>query len=137
MGPFLFFIFMYYIILLFFILSIRSSCTQLPLSTVWWNNWPSLSSQTVAMVTIMRTGAKVFLHIIGCTKKKNKVCIYCVQMLINKKILKSCFCVIQLFVCVCAHVVCVSVEVCFAFDFVCLCTCPMYLSMYTIENLSK
>uniref|UniRef100_A0A3Q3LC29 NWD1/2-like winged helix-turn-helix domain-containing protein n=1 Tax=Mastacembelus armatus TaxID=205130 RepID=A0A3Q3LC29_9TELE len=32
----------------------------------------------------MRTCAKVFLHnIIGCTK--NKVCIYCVQMLINKK----------------------------------------------------
>lgn len=34
------------------------------------------------MVTTLRTGAKLFLHIIGC--KKKKVCIYCVQMLNNK-----------------------------------------------------
>lgn len=50
----------------------------------------SLSPQTVT-VTMMRTGAKVFLHIIIDCTKKNKVCIYCVQMLINKKIWKSCF----------------------------------------------
>lgn len=61
-----------------------------------------LSSQTVAMVTIMRTGAKVFQHIIiGCTKK-NKVCIYCVQMLINKKHEKALtfFCVDVVSVCI-------------------------------------
>ena len=80
---------------------------------------------------MMRTGAKVFLHIIIDCTKKNKVCIYCVQMLINKKILKSCFLsIIQLFffilLCIYAPVrhiwVCKRLIIC-VIGCVCVCVC--------------
>lgn len=48
---------------------------------MWWNNWPFLSSQTVAMVTIMKSLSAYYYYY----WLYKKVCIYCVQMLINKK----------------------------------------------------